>query len=141
MDSAQAVSDTQAFITDALEKFVARQSIVVGLWADNRFAGVIGTDFRADAPTAEIGYWIGSEFEGRGRMTAATKVMIGYLLHDRGVHRIEIRCEPANKRSCAIPERLGFTYEGTLRESGKVNDRFVDHRIYSLLESEWKTTS
>ena len=74
-------------------------------------------------------------------MPPATGVMLAYLFADRSVHRVEIRREPTNQRSCAIPEHSGFTYEGTLRESGKVNERFVAHRVYSLLEPEWRNRS
>ena len=138
VDTAAEVADTTAFIEDALKKFAARQSIVVGIWSGAQFAGVVGAGFRSDAPTAEIGYWVGREFEGRGLVTAACQAVLGYLFGERGVHRVEVRCEPDNSRSSAIAERLGCTYEGTLRDDANINGRFVDHRVYSLLAPEWR---
>ena len=57
-----------------------------------------------------------------------------------GMNRVEIRCATGNKKSCAIPERLGFTFEGIQRNGGWLYDRFVDYRIYSILANEWLET-
>jgi ribosomal-protein-serine acetyltransferase len=54
------------------------------------------------------------------------------------LHRLEVRCAVANARSRAIPERLGFRLEGTIREAEWLYDRFVDHAVYGLLEAEWR---
>ncbi|MBI4220372.1 MAG: GNAT family N-acetyltransferase, partial [Chloroflexi bacterium] len=42
-----------------------------------------------------------------------------------------------NIRSRAIPERLGFTFEGVQRQAALVNGKYQDLAIYSLLASEW----
>jgi ribosomal-protein-serine acetyltransferase len=42
-----------------------------------------------------------------------------------------------NARSRAIPERLGFREEGTLREVERVGDRWLDGVIYSMLAADW----
>ncbi len=52
------------------------------------------------------------------------------------LHRIEIHCAPANHRSRAIPERLGFREEATLRETELVGGRYLDSVVYGLLEGE-----
>jgi ribosomal-protein-serine acetyltransferase len=52
------------------------------------------------------------------------------------LHRVEIRCGVGNTRSRKIPERLGFAFEGTLREAIWVNGRFHDLAVYGLLETE-----
>ena len=72
-----------------------------------------------DAGSGEFGYWLGAEFEGNG------------------INRIVIRCHPENTRSSAIPKRLGFTLEGTLRECTRLNGELIDMQIYSLLRREW----
>jgi hypothetical protein len=43
--------------------------------------------------------------------------------------RVEIRAAPANARSRAIPERLGFTQEGTLRQVERGGDRYLDNVV------------
>ena len=84
-----------------------------------------------------MGYWLASEFRGRGVMTKACQAVVEAAFTHYQLHRIEIRCATGNKRSCAIPRRLGFDYEGTLREAEWLYDHFVDLEVYSMLEQNW----
>jgi ribosomal-protein-serine acetyltransferase len=65
--------------------------------------------------------------------------MLDYLFDGLGLHRVAIRCGTGNMRSCAIPQRLGFTREGLLREGEWVNDRWVDLVAWGMLEHDWRT--
>ncbi len=71
-------------------------------------------------------------------MTNCCRAMVSLGFREFELNRMEIRCATENKRSCAIPERLGFTREGVLRDAEWVYDRFVDLAIYGMLEREWK---
>jgi ribosomal-protein-serine acetyltransferase len=51
---------------------------------------------------------------------------------------VEIHCATGNRKSCAIPERLGFRLEGLLREAHFVNGRYDDLNVYAMLASEWQ---
>ncbi|MED3651627.1 GNAT family N-acetyltransferase [Heyndrickxia sporothermodurans] len=66
-------------------------------------------------PKFEIGYWIDSRFSGKGYMTEAVKGIADFAFHELGARRVEIRCDEKNVKSRAIPERLGFTLEGILK--------------------------
>ena len=70
-------------------------------------------------------------------MTQACRAMVAYGFSERGLNRIEIHCAPANVKSRAIPERLGFRIEGTLRQADKLVDGYVDNVVYGLLASEY----
>lgn len=83
-----------------------------------------------------IGYWLASQYTGKGIMTRAVDRVIGHCFDELGLHRIEIRCAVGNTRSRAIPVRLGFKEEGIAREGEWLNDHYVDHVIYSLLSPE-----
>ena len=64
--------------------------------------------------------------------------MLDHIFDELGLHRVEIRCGTGNLRSCAIPERLGFTREGVVREAEWVNDRWVDLVVWGILEEDWR---
>jgi ribosomal-protein-serine acetyltransferase len=64
---------------------------------------------------------------------------VNYGLHDLGLNRVEIRAAEFNTRSRAIPERLGFTQEGIIRQAEWLYDYYVDHVVYGMLSEEWKT--
>ena len=72
-------------------------------------------------------------------MTQCTKALIDYAFHELKLNRVEIRASVENKKSQAIPERLGFTREGRLRSDEKVQGQFTDSFVYSLLKSEWES--
>ena len=50
-------------------------------------------------------------------MTSSCAALLDYLFGELELHRVTIQCGTGNRRSCAIPERLGFTREGMLREA------------------------
>lgn len=86
--------------------------------------------------TARIGYWLDKNATGQGLVTNSVRAIVDYAFSDLEIHRIEIRCAPSNRASRAIPERLGFTQEGTNREALWLRDRFQDLVMYSLLKND-----
>jgi ribosomal-protein-serine acetyltransferase len=87
--------------------------------------------------SAEIGYWLSADAQGRGILTRAAARLIDHAIAEWKLNRIEIRAAPDNARSRAVPERLGFVLEGTLREAERVGDRYVDSVVYSMLARDW----
>ena len=71
-------------------------------------------------------------------MTRTVRRVCDELFSKWNINRIEIRAEPANGPSRAIPERLSFKLEGTLRQHAARGDGFADLMLYSMLKSEWK---
>jgi len=64
-------------------------------------------------------------------------VLVEYLFDTMELNRLQINCNVENVRSRAIPERLGFTLEGTLREVEFINGEFRDWAVYGLVRSDW----
>jgi ribosomal-protein-serine acetyltransferase len=87
-----------------------------------------------------IGYWLDSACERNGLITRCTAAMLDYLFETIALHRVEIRCGTGNSRSCAVPKRLGFAREGVLREAERVNSRWVDLVVWSMLNCDWPVT-
>ena len=98
------------------------------------FAGLIGFK-SADGTTRtiEIGYWLRSEFQGRGIMTSAVQARCRLAFEEMGMERIEIRCAPGNLRSNRIPQRLGFRLDRVEVRGEQLSDgEFVDLNVYLL---------
>jgi ribosomal-protein-serine acetyltransferase len=107
------------------------------LWRRNELLGGAGLLPDAFGIVGEIGYWIRTSEESRGHVTRACRALIDLGFGDLGLHRIVIRAGVENARSRAIPERLGFTYEGIAREEGRGSGGFYDLAVYGLLDREW----
>jgi ribosomal-protein-serine acetyltransferase len=138
VDSRTHEDDLLAFIRGALEKFAANKGFNAGIWADGSIAGVISLHtIDWVNRKGEIGYWLAREFQGRGIMTAAARAVTQHGLVELDLNRIEILCSTENTKSSAIPKRLGFTFEGLLREAQFLNGRHRDLELYSMLRSEY----
>jgi ribosomal-protein-serine acetyltransferase len=70
-------------------------------------------------------------------MTRACRAMTTAAFADLHLNRVQIRCAVGNQRSSAVPRRLGYQYEGTLRQLQWLYDHFVDLEIYGMLAAEW----
>ena len=139
VEGTKTVEDSEEFIRGRLEQFAKGNGFVAGIWVDGELAGDIGLHYISPLfRSTEVGYWLGAEYEGRGIMTKTCRHLITYLFEELKLNRIEIRCAETNRRSCAIPERLGFRLEGKLRGMGYTQDGLTDHLIYGLLADEWQ---
>ncbi|OPY25790.1 MAG: ribosomal-protein-L7/L12-serine acetyltransferase [Methanocella sp. PtaU1.Bin125] len=139
VDGTLSSDDTREFIRRSLEQYEKGEGLVAGIWQQGRLAGV--ASFVGISPvnrSAMIGYWLAGEFEGRGLMTRACEALIDYGFGELGLNRIVIRAAIENKRSQAVPVRLGFTREGVERQAEWLNDHFLDMVVYSMLRNEWK---
>ena len=90
--------------------------------SETRVLGGTGLHARSGPGVLEIGYWIHTEHTSQGLGSEATAALthVGFVHH--GVDRIEIRCDPANVRSRAIPRKLGYVDEITLRANTTTPD-------------------
>jgi len=96
--------------------------------------GLLGVEW--EARKTGIGYWLAEEHQGRGLMTRAVQAMTDYAFDQLELNRVEIQAGTDNRRSRAIPERLGFQQEGVLRDYERVGDRYLDIVVYALLVRE-----
>jgi ribosomal-protein-serine acetyltransferase len=139
VDYTRSVEDVRHFISRVQTQFDANQGPQAGIWVNGQFSGSLGCHAIDWANrSSSIGYWVDAAQQGRGLITRCCAVMLDYLFHEMALHRVEIRCGTENRRSCAIPERLGFTREGVVREAEWVNDRWVDLVVWGMLERDWR---
>ncbi len=135
------LADAEAHIKIALEKSAANNGFEAGIWFDNQLAGCVRYNYIDWAhKNTELGYWLAAASQGRGLATLACRAMTDYAFTKLGLNRVEIRCMSENWRSRRIPERLGFTQEGVLRQVRWRQDHFDDHVVYGMLASEWQSS-
>jgi ribosomal-protein-serine acetyltransferase len=126
------------FIGKSIESTAAKTGLGFGIFEKGCFIGSIGfVKFDWNARKTEIGYWIDEAEEGKGIISTACRMLIGYAFTELHLNRVEIRCAASNLRSAAIPERLGFQREGVLRQAEFRDGQLHDFKIYGLLADEW----
>lgn len=104
---------------------------------ETKLIGGTGLHTRLGERQLEIGYWIHKDFINQGLVTESTAALVKVAFELVHVHRLEIHCDPGNFASAAIPRKLGFTHEGTLRAKTPFLDRWSDSMIWGLLETEY----
>lgn len=140
VDHSKTVADSRGFITMTLEQLAANKGFQSGVWYDGQLAGVIGHNHVDHSnKVARLGYWLGESFQGRGLMTKACRAYLDHSFKVMKMNRVAIFCGEKNTRSRAIPERLGFQVDGTLRQYERLPSGFHDVIVYSMLQSEWPT--
>lgn len=142
LESIASLDDARAFLAEDARTAVAGTGVSCGVWVGARLAGVVGIGaIDLDVRTATLGYWLGPAFLGRGLATAGVAAVLDHAFGTLGLRRVEITCPAHNPRSRALPERLGFTLEGTRREALWLRGRPVDEVIYGLLAPEWMSVA
>lgn len=121
-------AEAQLARNDGFQAAIAPEGSIIGV------AGFHSIDWTNR--NTSIGYWLAEDAQGRGRMTTTVRALVDHAFGEWHLHRVEIHCAPANHRSRAIPERLGFREEATLRETERVGGRYLDGVVYGLLEGE-----
>ena len=115
------------------------QNFVYGIFnpEETKLVGGTGLHPRLGQHELEIGYWIHKDYINQGLVTESTAALVKVAFEIVRVHRLEIHCDPGNVASAAIPRKLGFTHEGTLRAKTPFLERWSDSMIWGLLENEY----
>jgi ribosomal-protein-alanine N-acetyltransferase len=101
-------------------------------------AGAIGLHLELAHNRAELGYWIGKPFWGRGYATEAAEAMIGFGFEVLGLNKIHAAHFTKNAASARVIEKVGMTFEGHLREHDLKWGVYEDIKVYGILVSEWR---
>lgn len=139
VDQTETVAGIIHFIEEARQHRRDGSALVYGLWLELEFAGVV--DLHAidhENGCAQIGYWLRCAARGHGLATQASMALLGVAFEILGLERVEIRCAVPNAPSQAIPRRLGFVLEGTLRHAQKLAEGHTDLHVYGLLAQEYR---
>lgn len=106
---------------------------------DDRIIGSCGFHhFDTNYYRAETGYILNRAFWGQGIMAEALSAILTYGFNEMGLHRIEAIIDIANERSKNLLLKLGFQYEGNLRQRYAFRGGFEDEHYFGLLNDEWQ---
>jgi ribosomal-protein-alanine N-acetyltransferase len=103
----------------------------------SRLVGAIGLKDIDDVHAhAELGYWVGVEWWGKGIATEAARAVLDYAFDCRGLNRVAAHHMVRNPASGAVLEHVGMRREGVLRERVLKEGRFEDVVLYAMLRSD-----
>lgn len=136
----RSLDDTREWIRKTEERYARRESLRWGitLKGEDKIIGSCSFHhFRADFQCVETGYDLNRAYWRGGIMTEAMSAVLTYGFNELGLHRVEAIIDIANEPSRALLLKLGFTYEGNLRQRYYFCGHFEDEHYFGLLRDEW----
>ena len=129
------IDDARTFIAFARRQDPPTQLAIA---VEDEAVGGIGFTPHADIErvTAEIGYWLGEEFWGRGITTAAVRALTAHAVRTAGLTRVYAVPFARNGASRRVLEKAGYALEGILRRSAIKDGRIEDQALYAYVVEE-----
>jgi RimJ/RimL family protein N-acetyltransferase len=123
-------------------KFDLDQDYVYGIFSrnDTHVLGGTGLHTRVGPNAFEIGYWVRAGSINRGLATETAAALTRVAFEIAKVERIEIHCDPENVRSAAVPRKLGYTHDATLRRRTTRSGQPRDTMIWTLFADEYPSS-
>lgn len=138
----RSLDESREEIRQALARYAQHESLrwAITLHDEDTFLGSCALfHFDEGFHRGEIGYELHRDFWGRGIMTEAVSAILTYSFSELNLHRVEALMDIANERSRGLALKLGFTYEGYLRQRYYIGEgHFEDEHYFGLLRDEWQ---
>ena len=108
------------------------------LATDHELIGGIGLELQEDVyrHSAELGYWLGEPFWGRGIASRAVRAFVQWGFDEFDLHRIFAFVFETNPASLRVLQKAGFSIEGRMRKGVIKDERVIDQHMLSILRSE-----
>ncbi len=137
VDRMQTVEFAENFVKGTIQRNKEGHEFAFVIIENDQLIGRIGI-YKIDNQNkiGEIGYWLAEKMQGRGIITQSCKTLIEFCLSELNLNRMEIKCSTENLKSQSIPQKLGFTKEGIIRQGELVHGKFIDLQLYSLLKTD-----
>jgi RimJ/RimL family protein N-acetyltransferase len=134
------VDDTEEWCRRAHASFIKREQFQYHFFlkGSETFVGSVGVfNIHWDVPKAEIGYWMHTDFAGKGYMSEAVRAIAKTFFETLKFERLEIRCDQGNARSARVAERCGFKFEAKLRNYARTTQgELRDDLLLSLIPAD-----
>jgi [ribosomal protein S5]-alanine N-acetyltransferase len=105
---------------------------------DDEAVGGIGLTLQDDVyrRSAEIGYWLGESFWGRGIITAAVRTITRFAFDTFDLTRIFANVFAWNPASGRVLEKAGYLREGVMRQSVFKEGQMIDAFLYAITRDQ-----
>lgn len=139
LDNHKSIGDSLGFIQRSNLYDTTREEMAFAIRESDRIIGVTGFhSINHDTHTAEIGYWIDQQCQGKGTVTMATTFLMNYGFETLNLVELRICCGVSNIRSNNVPKRLGFTRCRVIPNDVWMYDHHVDSNCYEMNVDEWR---
>lgn len=134
--------DSSAFLRHAIEARLRGTGWVWSIFEDGQFRGVVGVESIARGrgaiqyDRAELGYWIGRTYHGRGIATEAASAAVAFGFRALGLHKIVVRAATENPASLRVIAKLGFTRVGVMRQDHQRDGVWLDVVAFEMLSTD-----
>jgi [ribosomal protein S5]-alanine N-acetyltransferase len=131
-------SDAQDFIAGTQEELLSGSGLRLGiiLRESDTLCGGVGLRAEPDHRRAELGYWIGVPYWGKGYATEAAAAMVKYGFGTLGMHRIFASHFVNNSASAGVLRKIGMRHEGSQRGHILKWGEFLDIEMYGMVASD-----
>lgn len=109
-----------------------------GIIVDGEAAGSVSLMLGQDIErmTAEVGYWLGRAFWGRGIAAEAVRAATWYGFDQLGMHRIFAVPFGRNSASIRVLEKVGYVREGVMRRSAIKDGELIDQILFAAYDDD-----
>lgn len=121
------------FAKAMLHKYADGENLTCAIFYHNELVGNISFNtINHDLKKVGIGYWLSQNYQGKGIMTRAVKAMLAIAKDELNIELAVIKASEGNLPSRAVAERLGFSFDGIIKNAELVNGKILNHTIYTL---------
>ena len=132
------IKDAREFIEKKKKNF-GKEEFSFGIEFNKEIIGMISLiHLDKESKRAEIAYWIGKDYWGKGIGTEAVNIILKFGFKQLKLMRIFGRAMHENIASQKLLEKTGFKYEGTMRKYKFWHGKWMDYLMYSILRDEQK---
>ncbi len=133
-------AETRAFLELVIEHYRRSDPFA---WAivrreDERLIGSCGFVSKdAQRTSAEIGYWLGKPYWGKGYAVEAARALVRFGFEQMNLERVEAKCFVENRAGQRVIEKLGMKFEGTDR-SEVIKGEYPELNMYGISREDWR---
>jgi RimJ/RimL family protein N-acetyltransferase len=128
--------DAKKFIhrTQKSQKKKPPEEIIFGIEIEGEVVGTVGIHRIKKNHQAEIGYWIGKKYWGKGIMTEVVKMVTAYCHQKLKLRRIYAKVFIFNEASKKVLEKNGYQLEGIMKKEALKKGKYIDAYLLAKIK-------